>query len=90
MKRIFIRQLIVFGSGGLFEYLRMPFGLCNSPATFQRFMEVCLSEENFETFVLYLDDILVFSRIIEEAKSKNKPRDIRRAKSGKISNISKD
>ena len=54
------------GSGGLYEYLRMPFGLCNSPATFQRLMEVCLSEENFETLVLYLDDILVFSRTIEE------------------------
>ena len=54
------------GSGGLYEYLRMPFGLCNSPATFQRLMEVCLSEENFESLVLYLDDVLVFSRTIEE------------------------
>ena len=35
-------------------------------STFQRLMEVCLSEENFETLVLYLDDILVFSRTIEE------------------------
>ena len=54
------------GSGGLYEYTRMPFGLCNSPATFQRLMEACLGDENFETLVLYLDDILVFSSTIEE------------------------
>lgn len=54
------------GSGGLYEYLRMPFGLCNSPATFQRLMEVCLHEENFDILVLYLDDILVFSKTIDD------------------------
>ncbi len=54
------------GTGGLYEYLRMPFGLCNSPATFQRLMEACFSEENFEILLLYLDDILVFSKSIEE------------------------
>ena len=54
------------GSGGLYEYTRMPFGLCNSPATFQRLMEACLGDENFESLVLYLDDILVFSSTIEE------------------------
>ena len=54
------------GSGGLYEFLRMPFGLCNSPATFQRLMEVCLHEENFDILVLYLDDILVFSQNIDD------------------------
>ena len=49
------------GTGGLYEYLRMPFGLCNSPATFQRLMEACFTDENFEILLLYLDDILVFS-----------------------------
>ena len=44
----------------------MPFGLCNSPATFHRLMEACLGDDNFETLVLYLDDILVFSSTIEE------------------------
>ena len=33
------------GSGGLFEYLRMPMGLCNSPGTFQRLMEACLGDK---------------------------------------------
>ena len=54
------------GTGGLYEYLRMPFGLCNSPAMFQRLMEACFTEENFDILLLYLDDILVFSKTIEE------------------------
>jgi hypothetical protein len=54
------------GTGGLFEYTRMPMGLCNSPATFQRLMEVCLGDKNFELLLLYLDDILVFSGTVEE------------------------
>lgn len=54
------------GTGGLFEYLRMPFGLCNSPSTFQRLMEACLGEVNFDILLIYLDDILVFSPSVEE------------------------
>uniref|UniRef100_H3A8S3 ribonuclease H n=1 Tax=Latimeria chalumnae TaxID=7897 RepID=H3A8S3_LATCH len=40
---------------GLFEWTRMPFGLCNAPATFQRLMETVLGD-------YILDDILVFSK----------------------------
>jgi transposase InsO family protein len=54
------------GTGGLFEYTRMPMGLCNSPATFQRLMETCLGDKNFELLLLYLDDILVFSGTVED------------------------
>ncbi|MEW8547227.1 MAG: reverse transcriptase family protein, partial [Candidatus Thiodiazotropha sp.] len=54
------------GCGGLYEYLRMPMGLCNSPSTFQRLMEVCLAEANFDILLIYLDDILVFSRSVED------------------------
>ncbi|PIK54529.1 hypothetical protein BSL78_08547 [Apostichopus japonicus] len=39
----------------------MPFGLCNAPATFQRLMEACLGDMNYESVLLYLDDIIVFS-----------------------------
>ena len=54
------------GTGRLFEYLRMPFGLCNSPSTFQRLMEACLGEVNFDISLIYLDDILVYSPSVEQ------------------------
>ena len=54
------------GTGGLYEYARMPFGLSNSPATFQRLMEVVLGDLNYGSLLLYLDDILVFSSSFKE------------------------
>ncbi|OIR56592.1 MAG: uncharacterized protein A8A55_2659, partial [Amphiamblys sp. WSBS2006] len=51
---------------GQFEYKVIPFGLCNAPATFMRFMNR-LFVEYLDSFVtVYLDDILVFSRTKEE------------------------
>ena len=51
---------------GQFEFLVMPFGLCNAPASFQRLMNKVFAD-NIGTFIaVYLDDILVFSRNIEE------------------------
>ena len=46
---------------GLFEYVKMPFGLCNAPATFQRLMECVLNGLQWTTCVIYLDDIIVHS-----------------------------
>ena len=51
---------------GLYEYVRMPFGLCNAPASFSRLMEACLGDRNYETLLIYLDDILVFSSTVEQ------------------------
>lgn len=51
---------------GLFEFHRMPQGLCNSPSTFQRLMELIFGEMNMTNLVLYLDDILVFLTTFEE------------------------
>lgn len=47
---------------GLFEYLVMPFGLTNNPATFQHFMNNIFYDMADDFVVLYLDDILVFSK----------------------------
>ena len=46
---------------GLFEFNRMPFGLCNAPATFQRLMQQCLSGQLAESLLVYLDDIIIYS-----------------------------
>lgn len=51
---------------GLFDFCRMPFGLSNAPATFQRLMERCLGDMNFEAILIYLDDIIVFAPTKEE------------------------
>ncbi|EZG42671.1 putative reverse transcriptase family protein, partial [Gregarina niphandrodes] len=51
---------------GLFEFLMMPFGLCNAPATYQRMMQNILKELLWRTCFVYLDDILVFDRTWEE------------------------
>lgn len=51
---------------GLFEFNRMPFGLCNAPATFQRLMERMFGDRRFQSLLLYLDDIIVFSSTIQE------------------------
>ena len=54
------------GSMGLFECDRMPFGLCNTPATFQHLMQNCLGELNLTYCLIYLDDVIVYSKTPEE------------------------
>ena len=51
---------------GLYEFLVMPFGLCNAPATFQRLMETVLSGLTRRACVDYIDDILVIGHTFEE------------------------
>ena len=46
---------------GLFEFNRMPFGLCNAPGTFQRLMERIFGDQSLQSLLLYLDDIVIFS-----------------------------
>lgn len=47
---------------GLFEYTRMPFGLCGAPGTFQRAMECVLKDLQWNMVLIYLDDVIVASR----------------------------
>ena len=51
---------------GLYEFTRMPQGLMNSPGTFERIMELIFGDMNLSKLVLYLDDLLIFSRYMPE------------------------
>ncbi|KAL2095651.1 hypothetical protein ACEWY4_007799 [Coilia grayii] len=46
---------------GLYQFERMPFGLCNAPATFQRLMQRCLGSQVYDHLLIYLDDVIVYS-----------------------------
>ena len=54
------------GSMGLYKCESMPFGLCNTLPTFQRLMQNCLGELNLTYCLIYLDDVIVFSKMPEE------------------------
>ena len=47
---------------GLHQFKVMPFGLFNAPGTFERLMESVLRGMQWERAVLYLDDIIIFSK----------------------------
>ena len=53
-------------SGQLCGFNQVPFGLCNTPATFSRLMDRILSGLHWEMCLFYLDDIIVFSSTCEE------------------------
>ncbi len=51
---------------GLFEYLVMPFGLCNAPASFQTMINAVLWTYLDDGVIVYIDDILIYSKTEEE------------------------
>lgn len=51
---------------GHYEFKRMPFGLANAPAVFQRIINNMLGARRFESALAYLDDILVPSVGLEQ------------------------
>jgi hypothetical protein len=50
---------------GLWEWQVLPFGLTSAPSTFERLMERVLRGLHWETLLIYLDDIIVFSRDLD-------------------------
>ena len=51
---------------GMYKFRKMPFGLSNSGATFQRLMDVVLSGLHFQVCLVYIDDIILFSTTVDE------------------------
>ena len=54
------------GPLGFYQCEHMPFGLTNVPATFQRLMESCLEDMHLKWVIIYLDDIIIFSKTPKE------------------------
>ena len=50
------------GPLGFYQCEHMPFGLTNVPATFQRLIESCLVDMHLKWVIIYLDDIIIFSK----------------------------
>ena len=64
----------------LFEWLRIPFGLKNAPAAFQKYINKALSGLLDKVCMAYLDDILIYGRTFQEQKT-NLRRVLKRLKS---------
>ena len=62
------KALTVFTVGplGFYECEHMPFGLSNAPATFQWLMQSCLGNLHLHYCIIYLDDVIDFSKTLEE------------------------
>ncbi len=51
---------------GFYQFQRMPQGICGAPSTFQRVMEKMVGDMNLLEILVYLDDLIVFGRTLEE------------------------
>ena len=62
------RQYTAFtvGSMGVYEFLHMPYSLCNVAAKFQHLMQNCLGELNLAFAMVYLDDVIMYSEMLED------------------------
>jgi len=57
-----IENMVMKIDYGLYEFLMMPFGLCNAASTFTTFMNSIFHEKLDEFMIVYIDDILVYSK----------------------------
>ena len=55
---------------GRFEFCVLPFGLRNSPRTFQRVLNIVLGELNGKICFVFIDDIIIFGKTMTEANER--------------------
>ena len=56
--------------GALYEFNILPFGLCNSPATFSRLMGTCFSSLYRKVLITYLDGMMIYGNSITDVTEK--------------------
>ncbi|MBW0510520.1 hypothetical protein O181_050235 [Austropuccinia psidii MF-1] len=62
-----MKLIIIICHMGIYEYTRMPFGIKNAPAHFQRMMDTIFQEKILEGWmVVYIDDIIIYSETWED------------------------
>lgn len=55
---------------GLYQFEVLPFGLCNAPSTFQKLADTVFYDLKWKKVLIYLDDIIVFSKTFDEHLSR--------------------
>ena len=55
--------MFTVGPLGFYGCDRMPFGLTNTPTTFQQLMKTCLGDLNLNWCIIYIDNIVIFQKI---------------------------
>lgn len=60
------RTAFSVGPLGFYKYNRMPFGLTNSPATYQRLTENILADLSLKVCCVFIDDVIIFGKTFEE------------------------
>ena len=66
VKTEYIHKIAYSCVSGLYEFANMPFRLINAPATFQRVLDIIFARYKWQTWMVYLDGVAVYSKNFEE------------------------